>query len=764
MRQSRYRTHKRNNKADTSERRIKVLRIIASVVFAIIIVRLFQLQVLRHSLYADLARNQHYNTVELPAKRGDIYVKDSNSGELIKLATNTTLDLVYIDPKVAEDKIEITEKLTPLIFPEEEYEGCKENPKSCFYSIVKNDSENETIINESRSDEPTEPDEDTADLEFKSYSQMLNEISSKTLEDISKTKIDFVVLKRDASDEIIEGIKSEDLTGVFINEDNFLIYADPTLIPPGELSRTASILANYLDDSVNDIEYNLSLRDTRYVFLKNRLRPEISDEIRALDLPGVVLIPEHWRFYPEGNLASQIVGFVSRENVGQYGIEGYFNVELEGKKGSITAESDPTGRQVTVGNTEIINAVDGDSIVLTIDRVVQKKVEEILAEQVENFNADSGQVIIMNPYTGAIIAMANYPSFDPNVYTKSLELTKLTQKEAEEAFKTTLLFKKDERNKYVEIEPGDREDEEVDKYAYANRLGPGVFKNKVISDFYEPGSAFKPIVMAIGLDAGEVTPNTTYNDTGKVKSGEFTIQNSDKSAHGITTMTQVLEKSLNTGMIFVIRQLGEKLAYEYLKDFGVGEYTNIQLEGETQASFPHYNTWDNDTKLLTISYGQGIVVTPLQMISAWAALANGGNLVRPYVVDSVMKGDEIIETKPEIIQRVISQESSVLITSMLTSVVKRGHGKDTYMPNYSIAGKTGTAQIAGRGGYEEGDGSTITSFAGYFPASHPEFVMLVKFDRPRIGYDQTWGSTTAVPTFRMITEFLIDHYNIPPDS
>ena len=452
---------------------------------------------------------------------------------------------------------------------------------------------------------------------------------------------------------------------------------------------------------------------------------------------------------------------MNRDNAGQYGVEGYFNIELEGKKGKIYAESDPFGRQITVGESKIVNAVNGDTIVLTIDRIVQKKVEEILAQTVEKYKADSGQIIIMNPFTGAIIAMANYPTFDPNHFSDAYSLRKLEKSEIEDLYPTMEVFKRDEKGHYLPIAEGDLENDQIEKYIYENKFGPAVFKNKIVSEFYEPGSVFKPIVMSIALDAKEVEPQTTYIDDGPLEIDEFEIKNSDNQYHGKTTMTEVLELSLNTGMSFVAKQLGKRLMYKYITDFGFGDYTNIRLEGETKGKVDFYKQWSK-AQLLTISFGQGIAVTPLQMITAWAALANGGKLLQPFIVDSVIKDNEVVKTEPQIIHRVISEETSSIITSMLISVVRRGHAKPADIPGYLIAGKTGTAQMAGKNGkYEVGEGSTITSFAGYFPALNPQFVMLVKFDRPRIG-ENTWGATTAAPTFRTVAEFLLDYYNIQP--
>ncbi len=788
-----YKRHKARivtTKADQTRGRIYTLMGFVFLMFLIIILRLFQLQVFQHNIYAQAALSQHLGSVELPAKRGDIYVKDAHSGELSRLATNTTLDLLYIDPNVEidekkdkitpqENKKLIAQKLPPIIFTKQEYETCKENPKECAYDITKEGIQGKKTSNEDKlSDEDLKREQE--DYSFKDYEVVLEDIQAKILKDISKKYIDFVVLKRDAKPDLMEEVESEKLSGISVDKERLMISADPTLIPENELDDTAKILAKLLDQPAIELKSSLSQKKLRYVLIKNKLAPEVSSKIndlgfevttelgtKKMKLKGIVLTPEHWRFYPEGQLASNIVGYVDLNNSGQYGIEGYFNVELEGKKGSITSQSDPKGRQITVGETEIVNAVDGQNIVLTIDRVVQKKVEEVLAARVEEYKADSGQVIVMDPFSGAIIAMANYPTFDPNDYTEALKLRKYIPEEDAEAYKKMEIFKKDKQGKYVPIEKlkGDLEDSEIQKYVYVNRLGLGALKNKTVTEYYEPGSTFKPIVMAIGLDVGEVTPETTYNNSGPIAlkdGGE--IKNSTGIYGGRTTMITVLQKSLNTGMVFVANKLGAKVLYSYFKNFGFGEYSNIGLEGEIKADLEYYKKWD-DVQLMTTGFGQGIVVTPLQLISAWSALANGGKLMQPYIVDSVIKEGKTTQTEPKIISRVISEETSSIITSMLISVVKTYNQKIFKIPGYQIAGKTGTAQIVGPGGsYEKGlDGTTITSFVGYAPALKPKFVILVKMDRPRIGAG-TWGETTAGPVFSDIAKFILDYYNVEPES
>ena len=745
--------------------RLILLTIAITVIFFIIIARLFQLQVLKYDTYHQLANSQHYGAITLNAKRGEILARDSHSGELTKLATNTTLDLIYVDPMTVEDKVEIAKKLAPLLFTKEDYDKCVAKPEECSNDIIDVPELDSSAMIESAWNLDGNSEQDTQDKpkgDIKSYADMVDSEAASILRDISKTEIDFVVLKRDADSDLIANVVNEKLPGIFVDTKRFLIYADPTLIPETQLTKVTNDLASILSESPSDLGSKLKRRPVRYVFLKNKLDPDVSKKIKELNLKGVVLLPEHWRYYPEGQLASNVIGFLNSDKTGQYGIEGYFNDELEGKQGTIFAEKDPLGRQITVGKSDIVNAVDGDTVILTIDRIVQKKVESILADAVQYYKADSGQVLIMNPFTGAIIAMADYPSFNPNSYGEVYKLRALKPGEIVE--KTVTLYILNDKNKYVPATDEDVSNDSIQKYMYENKFGPAVFKNKTVSEYYEPGSAFKPIIMSIALDAKEVEPTTWFMDTGPLKIDDFEIDNATGIHMGKTTMLDTIAFSLNTGMSWVAKKLGKELMYQYLKDFGFGEYTNINLEGESKGNLVYYNRWSK-AQLLTTSFGQGIIVTPLQLITAWCALANGGKLMQPYIVDSIIKEKDgkVVRTEPQVIKRVISEETSSIITTMLINSVQVGFAKTAGITGYLVAGKTGTSQIAGKNGkYETGiDGTTITSFAGYAPALDPKFVILVKLDRPRIG-ESTWGETTAAPIFKNIAQFLLDYYNIPP--
>lgn len=441
--------------------------------------------------------------------------------------------------------------------------------------------------------------------------------------------------------------------------------------------------------------------------LKRRIEEAEAKEIRRLDLSGVYLRTEEYRYSPEDDLASHVVGFVNRDQLGQYGIEGHFNAELSGRQGTAQVEKSSLGSQIAIGNWKVINPEDGVSIVLTIDRAVQYYVEKKLAEAVERHGASGGSVIIMEPTTGRIIAMAAYPDFNPNFYnTYSLES----------------------------------------------------FTNINVSAVYEPGSVFKIVTMAAGIDAGLVSPSTTYVDTGTVEIDEETIKNSDLKAYGEQTMTQVLEKSLNTGAVFVIQKLGRFQFYKYLKNLGFDASTGIELDGEVPASVRPYRSWA-EVDLATMAFGQGIAVTPIQLITATAAIANQGKLMKPHIAEKILYPSGAVSIDPQMVRVAIKPQTAQLISAMMVNVVERGHASRAGVPGYRIAGKTGTAQIPKGGGYEEG--ASIGTFVGFGPVEDPKFVMLTRIDRPQ---DVQFAAGSAAPLFGEIASFLLDYWQVPPEK
>lgn len=458
----------------------------------------------------------------------------------------------------------------------------------------------------------------------------------------------------------------------------------------------------------------LSKSDDPYEPVARNIDDDTLQKILALNIPGVDYVLEKTRSYPESKLGGQIFGFVGQNNDGEkegyYGLEGYFDKFLAGKNGFLNTETDASGRWIGVGKRNFEPATDGGDLLITIDRTIQYIACKKLREGVLHFDADGGSLVIMEPKTGKLLALCNAPDFDPNIYNMVEDI--------------------------------------------------GVYNDDAISTPYEPGSVYKPIVMAAALDVGAVTPNTTYDDTGEVKLEEYTIRNSDLKANGIQTMTEVLEKSLNTGMIFTMRQMGQEAMRKYSHDFGFGIASGIELINERGGNLVSLEKI-SDIYFATASYGQGITVTPLQLAAAYSVLANGGTLMKPYIVAEKRFADgRVEETKPQVVRQVISKKTSTTISAMLVSVVENGHANLAKVPGYYIAGKTGTAQVAKEngGGYLPGD-YTKASFAGYGPVEDPAFVMVVMLDHPRAS---TWGADTAAAIFGDVADFLLQYLQVAP--
>lgn len=572
----------KSKKGKNKDTRIQFLYACVFLMGGIVIVRLFDLQILNHSFYTALASGQHEIYKELFPERGKIFIKDYSSNTLYPLATNQNLFLVYAEPKNIKDPVDAAHKLSEILeLEEDEIKAKLEKPN-----------------------DPYEP-------------------------------------------------------------------------------------------------------------LKHKVSEEVVQKIKNLNIFGIKFTTETFRYYPEKNIGSHVVGFVgfdeNGKQSGRYGIEGYFEKELAGNPGYLESEKDVAGRWIPVAGKKIRKAENGSDLILTIDRNIQFVACDKLNRAVLKHGADGGSVIILDPKTGAILAMCSYPDFDPNEYAKVENIQ--------------------------------------------------IFNNPAIFNQYEPGSIFKTITMAAALDLGKVTPTTTYVDEGSVKIGSYTIRNSDLKAHGIQTMTQVLDESLNTGAVFVVQKIGSEAFRKYVEDFGFGVLTGIELDTENPGDIRSLSK-KGEIYAATASFGQGISVTPLQIVTAYAAIANGGKLVRPYIVDEIIKSNgEKIKTQPQILKQVISGRTATLLGGMLVSVTERGHGKKAAVPGYFVAGKTGTAQVPKKDGSGYEPDITIGSFVGFAPVEDPKFVMLVKIDHPR---DVMWAESSAAPLFGEIAKYVLNYLKVPP--
>lgn len=496
---------------------------------------------------------------------------------------------------------------------------------------------------------------------------------------------------------------------VAVNEDRDLVYVVPKYVE--DVEGTVKTLATILSIDETEIRQKLEKKDDLYEIVKRKLTDGESAQIKEKKMKGVGLTPESWRNYPEGELASQIIGFVGYRDdkrVGQYGIEGYFNDILEGESGFVKAEKDTAGRWISIGKRTMERPRNGSNIVLTIDQTVQYFTENLLKESIEKYGAEKGSIIVMDPISGKIIAMANFPSYNANEFNK--------------------------------VENGE------------------LLKNNCIGSQYEPGSVFKPFTASIPIDLGRLNPDSLYTDTGEFKSSGYTIRNSDLKAHGEITLTRFLELSLNTGAIWAMQESGQDNFARYVRNFGFGKKTGIELIGEATGNIQNLDT-QREINFATASFGQGVSFTPLQLVTGFSSLVNGGKLMKPQIVDRIILSDgkeEVIE--PEETRDVIDARTSAKIKAMLVSVVKNGWGKKAAVPGYLIGGKTGTAQVPNPDGPGYSD-KTVHTFIGFGPANDPRFATIVKLDHVSA---TRFAEASSTPVTGKLNKFLLDYYHIHP--
>jgi len=453
---------------------------------------------------------------------------------------------------------------------------------------------------------------------------------------------------------------------------------------------------------------NLLTQDVHYVLLARGVPMAVGETIMGWGFSGITVDSSPHRFYPEGSLAAHALGFVNAAGQGFYGVEGFYNDLLKGEEGVLHGERDPWGEIIPIGESQWQPPREGRSLVLTLDRTIQFMVEQELAAAVERYQAQGGTIIVMDPNTGAILAMASYPTYNPN--------------------------------NFYEVE-----DEHL-------------FTDPASGDHYEPGSVFKIITLAAGVDAGIIAPDTPFFDSGSIEVGGRVIQNWDRRGHGNVTMTDVLVLSLNTGAAHVSTSLGAERFYAYVRRFGFGLKTEVELAGEVPGTVrvPGDPNW-HESDLGTNAFGQGLAVTPLQMIAAVSAVANHGLLPRPYMVAQIIDQRRVIAARPYL-RQAVSPQTAEELTEMMVAVVERT-ARLAAVPGYRIAGKTGTSQMPIPGGYDPD--STIASFVGFAPADDPQFIVLVKIVKPTTS---PWGAEVAAPVFKRIAEQLFLMMSVPPDN
>ena len=483
------------------------------------------------------------------------------------------------------------------------------------------------------------------------------------------------------------------------------VCADPTAVT--DRAATAKALAPLLKMSPREIDAKLRAGGG-FAWIARQLPLEVTAEIKKLKLPGIYTIEEHRRSYPRGVLAANVVGYVGLDGNGLAGVEHSLDRYVHGQSGKVTLLQDARRRMYLVGGEGANRPRDGNDVVLTIDSVVQFITERALTKAVERYRATSGTAVVMDPRDGAILAMASVPTFDPNRF---------------------------------------------------GEFHRGAWKNRTVQDMYEPGSTYKIITASAGLEEGIVTPSQVLDcEDGAIRVANVEIHEHGGNRYGLMSFEDVMVHSSNVGTVKVALALGAARMYDYSRRFGFGEKTGIALPGETQGLLRRTDRW-SQVSTASISIGQEIGATPLQVVRAVGVVANGGVRIEPRLVDRVVDANGKILHRPQRAEptRVISEKTAAVLNEILKSVVARGTGKNAALDEHIVAGKTGTAQKAGRGGYTAD--KFVASFAGYVPADRPRLVILVAVDEPR---GEQYGGVIAAPVFKEIAEASLRYLNVPP--
>lgn len=489
-----------------------------------------------------------------------------------------------------------------------------------------------------------------------------------------------------------------------VNTLDYQIGISPILV--SDPQRTTTLLASTLGmDEL--VVYNGVTSRLPWVLLAPRVNAEIGQQIEQMKsdglIPSVTIEKLPRRSYPQGTLAAQILGFVGGDLQGYYGVEGKFQDQLSGRPRNETISEIPFEVQ------DAQEADRGSDIYLTLDRDIQYLVEEQLSVAVAETSAVGGTIIVMNPRNGDILGMASWPSFDPNAYT--------TARDAD-------------------------------------------WRNPAISEQYEPGSVMKVLTVAGALDKGIITPNWTYNDQGRLDRAGIVVENWDRRAHGVVDTRGILVESLNVGAATVSLTMGPNDFYNTLSKFGIGRLTGVNLQGEAAGIlYTPGNTDYSDSNLLTNSYGQGVAVTPLQMITSLSAIANDGLMMQPNIIWKIVDNTQVNISQPTALGRPISAETAGIMRDMMVAAVRDGLDLEAQLPGYTVAGKTGTAEIPTPVGYRSD--AWIMTFVGFLPADDPQVIVLVKLDEPRNG---RWASQVVAPIFRRLAERLVILMEIPTDD
>ncbi len=505
-------------------------------------------------------------------------------------------------------------------------------------------------------------------------------------------------------------IEASDGSLLVANKRAYLVYVEPKKLK--DLDTVKKILADSLDISLASVSAKFNDPRLIWVPIAHKVGEEKKNKLQRQAVLGIGFEEEDDRYYPESSMAAHLLGFVGKDakgdDKGYFGIEGYYDRQLKGTNGLLRQETDARGLPILIGNQQRIEPEDGRDLTLNIDKSVQFIIENNLKEAIQKYGAKGGGVVAMDTKTGGILGLSAFPAYDPQNFAK---------------FDSIL------------------------------------YKNPIVAQTYEPGSTFKVLVMGGALNDKKVKPSQEFDEQGPIEIGGYTIRTWNNKYSGKITATGILEKSSNVGMVQVGKLLGRNELVSYIKAFGIGSPTGIDLEEETAPELRSKDKW-YDIDYATATFGQGIAVTPIEMLRAVGAIANDGKLMEPHIVKNIIdQSGKKIEIKPKVVRQVLSADSAHVLSEMMVAAVDNGEAKFAKPQGYRIAGKTGTAQIPIAGHYDAT--KTIASFVGFAPVPDPKFVMLTILSEPSTS---PWGSETAAPLFFAISKDLFNYYGISPSD
>lgn len=735
---------------------------IAFFAFALVIIyKLFYFTVLNHDYYQTLADNQQTSKTKNEIPRWNIFSSNENI-----IATTVSLDDLAIDPALEWNKDKLSNFLQDIVFEEICYlqtkEKCKNNLEKFVWVLSLDDFKYEDNYVKTK---------------------ILEKIKSK----INQTKLTQTLVKQDLTKEQIFEIEKLNLSWLYINWTN--LYVNPEEIIDRDFF--AWKIYNIINFDKNELFHLIRKRELRYAPILNKISITASEKIKSkikeekdslskwfikkedLIWNFIILSPSWHRYYPEKDMASNIMWYVDWEWNWRYWIEWYYDNILKGQVGNKFSKKDILWRPIDpIWEYESISTPWAD-ITLTIDRNIQKAVEEIIDEDLASYRANSISVVIMNPKTWEILAMASNPRYDPNDIWSVFELEKVNYNKFPNPY-TDLLWSRvfaidnikwqeflynGKKIFLRELQREEYTDNKLEKFVFKNKKWPWVYKNDIIQDLYEPWSIFKPIVMARAIDSWEMNRYDMYKDDWYIKIDNFKIKNVSSQCLWYNTFQNAMNFSCNVWMIRIVQKIWPSIFSKYIESFWIWRKTWIDLEWEVFWRMSPYERWSK-AQLFTTSFGQWVTATVLQMASVYSTIANWWIYYKPQIVKSIKFEwwKEIINS-PIATHRVIKESTSKTMIKVLVEWVDKWVAKNGWVKWYSIAWKTWTAQIAYKWRYESWEASTMWFYAWFGPAEDPKFAMVVKIERPR---SSIYGWETVAKTYSKIASYLLKYYAIPP--